>query len=700
MKIIRFGIILIFLLSILSGAASAGLLVWPEHSAVKVRPFDPPGQATSVHLYSAKNEWEAVQVILTGDAGQALTGCDVVLDDFTGPATALFEPELFREHYVYISHPSAKPVDHQNIGYWPDALVPFTDHYFGEDRDGAPFDVEAGWNQPIWIDIYTPATQEPGDYTSTVTVSCSGETPVQIPLVLTVWDFELPNSISLPSSYGYSCSQVYSTHQSMGGTAEKKALTQMYYEEALRHRMMLAWGHCVSPGWTYEPSTQTVTFDFTEFDANMGPVLDGTLYKPGASFDTFAIPRSGGPDEQIIAYWRGFAEEFDSRGWFDKLFLYMLDEPRPDEYDILIADAAKLHEANPNLKAMATEQVTDALKGSVDIWCPDEPLFSDSLPWPPFPQDYPPRQALGEQVWWYNCMSAQYIVHYSTHFVDDVGMSMRIWPWLTRRYNFNGVLFWSATWLYGAVSDVWEDVYAKQFFCNGDGQMFYPGVTAKIGGTNDIPIAAMRLKLLREGMEDYEYFRLLDNMGQEAFVQTEVESKAPTTYQWEKDPGQIEMTRHRVASMILGTLDIDPPAAPTGLSATPGSLSLVLNWTPNTEPDIFGYEISFSRYPGERIAAATVDDLTTQVAFEGLEQGKPYYMTVRTIDESTNKSPWAAEISAMPEEPGDDDDDDDNNDDNNDNDNNDNDNNDNDDAAPTPVPCPKDEEEEEGEQCG
>ena len=705
MKIILCCICLLFLFCILQGAALADILAWPEHSAVKVRPFDPPSGASSIHLYTAKNEWEAVQVIVTGATGQALSGCDVTLDSFAGASDVYFEPELFREHYVYITHPSAKPVDPQNIGYWPDALVPFTDHYFGEDRDGAPFDVQAGWNQPIWVDLYTPANQEPGDYTSTVNVSCSGETTVQVPVMMTVWDFEIPNSISLPSSYGYSCSQVYSTHQNMGGTTEKKALSQMYYEEALRHRMMLAWGHCVSPGWTYEPSTQTVTFDFAEFDADMGPVLNGTLYKQGASFDTFRLPRPGGPDEQIIAYWRGFGEEFDARGWFDKLFLYMLDEPRPDEYYILIEEAARLHEANPNLKAMATEQVNDDLIGSVDIWCPDEPLFSDSLPWPPFPEDYPPRQALGEHVWWYNCMSAQYFAHFSTHFVDDVGMSMRIWPWLTRRYNFNGVLFWSATWLYGAVSDVWEDVHARQFFCNGDGQMFYPGVTGKIGGTTDIPIAAMRLKLLREGMEDYEYFRLLENMGQEAFVQSEVESRAFKTYQWEKNPQKIEMTRHRLASMILGTLDIDPPAVPTGLTSTPGALSLTFNWALNSESDILGYEVSFSRYSGERIIGATVDNLTTQVVFEGLEPEKPYYMSVRAFDESTNKSPWAPEISASPFDESDDDDDD-NNDDNNDNDNNDDNdddnNDDNDDESedsPTPVPCPDDEEEKEDEKC-
>ena len=651
---------LIGLLVLATGSvAGADLIVWVEHSAMKVRPFAPPKTASTAHLYSAKNEWEATQVVLVDSDGGALTGCDVTVDPLSGPGDDIEGIDLFREHYVLIDKPSYKPVDPAKVGYWPDAMIPFKDAYYGEDRAGAPFDVPEGWNQPIWIEIFTPEDQDPGDYDTLITVTCGPKQTVQIPLTLTVWDFALPSSITLPSSYGYSCGTVYNIHQAMGGTVDRDELTTNYYKEALRHRMMFAWGHCWGPSdWNYDPGTQTGTLDWIDFDTLMGPVLDGTLDTPGASFDTYTLPGRNKSDPEQIAYWRAWAEHFKAKGWFDKLFLYLPDEPTPDEYPWLVEIADLLHQADPDLKAMATEQVTDGLKGAVDIWCPDEPLFSDSFPWPPFPEDYAPRQALGEKVWWYNCMSAQFVMDFSSHFVDAPAMSMRIWPWLTRRYNFEGLLFWSAVWLYAQVPDIWEDVYAQQFFCNGDGQMYYPGVVSKIGGTHDIPVPSLRLKQYREGMEDYEYFAILDNMKQEAFVQAEVEARAFRSWDWEHDPVKLEQSRHRIAGMILGTLDTDPPASPTGLFATGGFESVTIAWEANAEPDLAGYEVSLARYPGERIVEATVDAQTLESQFTGLEIGKPYYLSVRAFDETQNRGAWAPEVSAAPTEGTDDDDDD------------------------------------------
>ena len=638
--------ILVFAISLaLVFPASAEILSWTEHSAVKVRPFDPPGQSASYHLYSAQNEWEAMQVVLAESGSGSLSGCDVSVSPLTGPGNDITGIDLYREHYVYIEHPSDKPLDPDVYGWWPDALVPFVDAYYGEDRDGAPFDVQAGWNQPIWIDFFIPTAQTAGDYTGAITVSCSGETDVEFPVTLTVWDFELPGAITLPSAYGYSCGSVYNTHVSLGGTPDRNQLSVLYYKEALKHRMMLAWGHCVGPTWTYDPSTETGTLDFTDFDAHMGELLDGTLISTGASFDSVRIPNQSRGDTEQIAYWQAYADHFSSNGWFEKLFLYLHDEPTPDEYPALAAEADLLHAANPGLRAMATEQIADGLIDHVDIWCPDEPLFSDSLPFGTRPEDYPPRQALGEEVWWYNCMSALFIADFSDHFVDSPGMSMRIWTWLTRRYNFDGILYWSSIYLYAASSDVWEDVYASRFMCNGDGTMFYPGSPSKIGGSSDIPVASIRMKLLREGMEDYEYFTLLDNMGHENFVQSEVERRAFRTFQWERNHNNLEYSRHRLASMILGTLDTDPPATPTGLVVAQDSFSLTLSWNASTEFDLQGYEISLARYTGERIVAAVVNDQTTSVIFDGLEPLKPHYLTLRTLDESENRSPWATEVS-------------------------------------------------------
>ena len=653
----QFVLILAAILLVLSaGPALAELAPWTAHSTHKVRPFDEPqNEGDAVRLYCAQNEWEAVQVIVRDDAQAALTGCDVTVSALQGPGDDITEIDLYRETYVMINVVSQKPGDPAVKGWWPDGLVPFNDYYFDEDRDGAPFDVQEGWNQPIWIDIYVPTGQTPGDYSGAIEVTCQDKATASISLTLTVWDFALPDAITLPSNYGYTCSGVYNKHQGMGGSLGRNELTQLYYTEALRHRMMLSSGHCAGPEWTWDPVSETGVFDLTAFEETAGPVFDGTLYKDGVSFDTYRMPYAPGGYTERIAFWRTLAQEFKARGWFEKMYLYLPDEPNPSQYPRLVELAAELHEADPDYKAMATEQIAEALIGSVDIWCPDEPLFSDAFPRPPFPEDYPPRQELGETVWWYNCMSAQFLFDFSNHFVDNQGMYMRIWTWLTRRYNFDGLLFWETVYLYGQNDDPWTDQYATKFFCNGDGNMFYPGVPDKIGGVNDIPVPSLRLKIFREAMEDYEYFALLDKMGYEDFVQAEVEKQAYRTYQWEHDPLVVEKARQKLAGMILGTLDTDAPAMPTGLAAVAGEDFITLTWSAVADQDLDGYQISLSRYPGERIVVQTVSAATVEVTLPDLQIGKPYYLSVRAFDQTDNLGAWSEEVSAIPGASGDDD---------------------------------------------
>ena len=66
--------------------------------------------------------------------------------------------------------------------------------------------------------------------------------------------------------------------------------------------------------------------------------------------------------------------------------------------------------------------------------------------------------------------------------------------------------------------------------------MFYPGQPKRIGGRTDIPIESIRLKLIREGMEDYEYLaqfaRLAGRQSADQFAAQIVRK----SYLWESRP--------------------------------------------------------------------------------------------------------------------------------------------------------------------
>ncbi len=100
---------------------------------------------------------------------------------------------------------------------------------------------------------------------------------------------------------------------------------------------------------------------------------------------------------------------------------------------------------------------------------------------------------------------------------------------------------------------------------------------------------------------------------------------------------------------ICGGGDVTPPAAPTGLSATPGDGSVTLNWNDNTEGDLAGYAVyraTSSSGPYNQVGGL----VTSSLYFDGDPvNGTTYYYVVTALDSSSNESPASAEASATPQ---------------------------------------------------
>jgi len=658
--ILTAGLCLVFFLT---GAAQADYLVGLSHGTYKHRPefsFEPQD---TYHIYSAQNEWEPFQVLIWDDNG--VNNVDVVITDFTGPGDDITTVEPYREHYLEVlpGQVSHTPPDPTMAGWWPDGLVPFVDHYDYEDRDGAPFDVQAEFAQAVFVDVFIPEDQTPGDYTATVTVTADGRADWTGTVILTVWDFALPNGMSLESSnYSYSRDGLCEYHQEHGATTDCEILHQRFMEEYARHRMSAHRWH-KTPEYDWDDGTQTLTYHWDEWDDYHATYLDGTFYKPGFEMTTVNLPRSfGNPpsgltqDEWEDLHWASWGQHFREQGWLDKLWCYLTDEPAANEYPGLVAKAARIHAADPGLQVFITEQYEPELEPAIDIWCPDEPMFSDSIPFMPKPYEYEQQRALGKKTWWYNCVSATIGFDYSDHMVDHESSYMRIWLWLTRRYGFTGILFWRIQYLWDR-QDVWESMYSEKFLCNGDGTLYYPGIPDKIGGTTDIPLPSLRIKALREAMEDYEYFHILDEMGESDWVDDVTRTVAPKTYLWEHDPFVILDWRRKAAEKILGTLDEIAPDPPTAVTAVGQVEAVELSWTAPDDADLAGFDIWYSIYDGDRFFGGSVDADAIGATVVGLTANREHIFWVRAFDENGNRSDDSDPVTATPsaEDTGDDD---------------------------------------------
>ena len=153
-----------------------------------------------------------------------------------------------------------------------------------------------------------------------------------------------------------------------------------------------------------------------------------------------------------------------------------------------------------------------------------------------------------------------------THMIDAPATQNRAMEWQAWRQKAGGELYYDTTYAF-ARGDAWTSQY--YYGGNGDGTLFYPGTPAKIGGSTDVPIASLRLKLIREGMEDYEYFKALADAGDPAMADSEAAALSPAAYQNETDPAKIDAARHRIALRIEQLTGQTPPPM-SGASASSG----------------------------------------------------------------------------------------------------------------------------------
>ena len=76
--------------------------------------------------------------------------------------------------------------------------------------------------------------------------------------------------------------------------------------------------------------------------------------------------------------------------------------------------------------------------------------------------------------------------------------------------------------------------------------MIYP--PSPIGSTEPAP--GIRLKALRDGIQDYEYVQILNGLGQAAFVNSVIQPIATNWNNWTHDPNALEGARIQLGQQL------------------------------------------------------------------------------------------------------------------------------------------------------
>ncbi len=321
--------------------------------------------------------------------------------------------------------------------------------------------------------------------------------------------FDLPEEHTLPLLAGIVPEDVFDLHRTYGLLPEEEGELWLRYLTLLRtHRIV-----------PYDPSPEK-EFTWESFESVSLPLYRGELTPDGVPAPAIRFPRNRQPDgsSERRDLYRDVAGRLRSEGLMERAFYYVDDEPLMGDYTRLIADAREIAETVPELRRLVTESYNPQLAGLIDIWCPDIAMLNQPVPFfpvfgkgsglqPDFQMNpdagvYRAEMDAGKELWLYTCTSAQY-ADLPNLFIDAPAAASRIIPWVVHRFDATGMVYFRVTQAYKDGNDPWKNQY--YFNANGDGTLVYPAVPDFPWSPGHGAVASLRMKLLRDGLEDYEY---------------------------------------------------------------------------------------------------------------------------------------------------------------------------------------------------
>jgi hypothetical protein len=528
---------------------------WIVDPLEKIKPLDPfpDSPVTTADLHAGRNEFEPFQIVLRAEDTD-IADLDIEVSDLRtsqGAEISRKNVTAYLEQFLNVTRPS---VSGGAPGLWPDPLIPRIDRYAHERRNAFPFVLRRGRNQALWIEIFVPEQAQPGKYAGWARISRGGKVAFAVPISLTVWAFVLPSTATLKSSFGLSGPALLQQHRGRyTNDGDLYSLTRVYAKAALEHRISTHGGSMVPPA--YRLQNGRIHIDWQAYDAEVGPFLDGTaipegepLYGARATSVDLRTPSRFPRAEQQAGYWTESVQHFRQSGWYDRLFLYLWDEPSAADYPKVLARGRSALLADPGIRNLVTTPFTPELEEVVRIWTPlvnclvRKPGFDDFCAEAPPMEAYRRETQRGKSLWFYqscashgcNIPGGEYFAGWPSYMIDASGVANRTMQWLAWKYRMEGELYFSMNEAYSGDKDPWTDV--RLYGGNGDGTLFYPGRPDRIGGLTDIPIESIRLKLIREGMEDYEYLALLAKLGGKKDADKYADRIVTQPYLWESSP--------------------------------------------------------------------------------------------------------------------------------------------------------------------
>ncbi len=480
---------------------------WATHSYDKVIVNNPKPTGTSNYTVSmAKAETEGCQLVVMNKATSGtFRGRLQLISSSIGS--------------IGIDMYSLQYTQPWNGNTYTDACVPY---------DGEYIQINAKTPLPFLIEFTTSNATPEGDYTFVFAFSDSSSKTVAIfEVTVHVWGFSIPAEKTFRTAAGLNLWNAMVLEETGDDDESFVSIYREYYNFLIKHNLC--------------------PYDF------VGGILSEYYAPPhlnSSAVNFIRVPCVGNdgnllPDEDILKYYNMLKR---NPNWLKKAVFYPFDEPDSIEdiatYNAMCEHLRKLCPEIPviapfytNLKTGNGRDQVDAMYADSGIWCPKLALWDESESYTPF-LDYTPSKTFDErmeekrksgvEIWSYVCNDPDN--PYGQLFLNTEGCNQRLVFWQMEQRNINGFLYWGV--------NSWTDVRDRETFINpwesvnnyikdgdgrpvcGEGILLYNGKAVGVYG----PVASIRLKIVRDGLDDIELIRLAEKYVGKSWVDSQLNS--------------------------------------------------------------------------------------------------------------------------------------------------------------------------------
>jgi len=531
----RFNVLLACSAAFLSRAAS-GYCILPSTVDVQIDSLcdDFEAASSNVTLFVPKNSKHSFQVLIEATPQSHTNNLE-----FKDTDSLSFS--YLQVGYVNVSNTTR--YDQQRVGWLPDPLIPATN--MGGTSTSATY-CEGGSTCTFFVEVEVSSEATAGTVEGEIDLLYNDGNAL-IPYSIHIWDFAIP---SLKDG-AFASLFVASTSDAMHTQSADQDLNNIYNESGYTDELKSMYYDILSeariPPDDLYLSTPRPIEDYqylSEVGQQLFGILDVSNLEGGDGCSDF--------DEQYIQSMlktiSPIAEKLNDAGILSNAYVYGFDE-QPSKCEAGIRNLFGAVKAKwPEIKTVAVlnwsgeEDVAMPTDEGfpLDIWTIQYQYFNedDAKAWT--------ESKEGRKVFGYHCIEPS-DSNYLNSFIEKDLIETRLLFWyMAARTSMTGWLYYAVDlWDTGCNVNpdahtfmsreniltaktnfnpgncIWEEEYGDNFFANGDGQFIYPGA--------DGPIPTTRLVNIRDGLQDAEMFRMLEEDDMKSLIERVVRNATDFT---------------------------------------------------------------------------------------------------------------------------------------------------------------------------